>query len=94
MSEDDASPDIEYLGSKLSPTDSNTQELSTKNIPPLTKFEELYLGELLMKNVPPTSSIKDAHHFFNQEALRIAKQNSRVQVKSIICHQQKYISPL
>jgi len=58
----------------------NIRELISKNIPPLTSFEEIYLGNLLMYKCPRTCSMLDAQLYFDEEAIQIIKKNYQVQV--------------
>jgi hypothetical protein len=55
-------------------------ELISKNIPPLTSFEEIYLGNLLMDKCPRTCSMIDAQLYFYEEVTKVIKKNYQVQV--------------
>jgi hypothetical protein len=53
----------------------------SKNIPPLTQFEEEFLATRLMQKVPTTSSMLDAQLFLHNEAIGVVKQNYRLKVR-------------
>jgi len=58
----------------------NITELLSRKIPPLTSFEEIYLGNLLMEKYPRTCSMYDAQLYLHEEAIKIVKRNYKVQV--------------
>jgi hypothetical protein len=72
--------DIEYISSKTRSNGLNIAELISKNIPPLTDFEEEYLAARLMQKFPTTCLMLDAQLFLHNEAIAVVKQNYRLKV--------------
>jgi hypothetical protein len=60
--------------------------LISKNIPPLTDFEEECIADRLMQKLPTTCLMLDAQLFLHNEAMAVVKQNYRVKVRM-----EKYI---
>jgi hypothetical protein len=54
----------------------------SKNIPPLTDFEEEYLASRLMQRFSTTCLMLDAQLFLHNEAIAVVKQNYRLKVKT------------
>lgn len=73
--------DIEYLSSKTKPTSLNIEEFLSKNLPPLTDFEEEYLATRLIQELPISSPMLDAQFFLHREAISVVQKNYRIKVK-------------
>ncbi len=58
----------------------NIKELLSKKIPPLTSFEEICLGSLLMEKYPKTCSMVDAQLYLHEETMKVVKKNYGVEV--------------
>ncbi|CAF3433371.1 unnamed protein product [Rotaria sp. Silwood1] len=61
--------DVEYITSTTRSNGFNITELVSKNIPPLTEFEEECLASRLMERYPTTCLMLDAQLFLHDEAL-------------------------
>ena len=72
--------DVEYISSKVRPNGLNIEELISKNIPPLTDFEEEYIANRLMVKCPPSCLMLDAQLFLHNEAMAVVKKNYRLKV--------------
>ncbi|UJR21678.1 hypothetical protein I4U23_024755 [Adineta vaga] len=64
----------------------NIKELISKNIPPLTDFEEIYIATLLMEKFPPSCSIQDAQIYLHQKVIEIINRNYGIQMQTIAPH--------
>ena len=53
----------------------------SKNIPPLTDFEEEFLATRLMQKIPTNSSMLDAQLCLHHEAIAVVQKNYRLKVK-------------
>jgi len=75
--------DVEYMGSTARANGLNVTELISKNIPPLTDFEEDFIATRLMARVPQTCLMLDAQLFLHKEAMAVVKQNYRIKMDTI-----------
>jgi hypothetical protein len=62
----------------------NITELISKNLPPLTDFEEEFLAVRLMQKFPTTCLMLDAQLFLHDEAIAVVKQNYRLKVNPFL----------
>jgi hypothetical protein len=62
----------------------NIAELISKNIPPLTEFEEEYIATRLMEKFRTTCLMLDAQLFVHNEAISVVKRNYRLKVRYTI----------
>ncbi len=53
----------------------------SKNIPPLTDFEEDCIADRLMQKLPTTCLMLDAQLFLHNEAMSVVKKNYRIKVR-------------
>lgn len=78
-----SSTDIEYVTSKTRANGLNITELTAKNIPPLTEFEEEYIETRLMEKFPTTCLMLDAQLFLHKEACAVVQRNYRLKMDTI-----------
>lgn len=73
--------DVQFLTQEILTNSINTNDLLSKNLPPLTDFEEDYLATMMIQNLPPRSLLLDAQFYLHQEAIRVVRRNYRTQVE-------------
>ncbi|CAF1168120.1 unnamed protein product [Rotaria sordida] len=75
--------DIEYITSTTRANGLNVAELVSKNIPPLTEFEEEFIAIRLMEKFRTTCLMLDAQLFLHNEALAVVKKNYRLKMDTV-----------
>ncbi|CAF4177314.1 unnamed protein product, partial [Adineta steineri] len=78
-----SSIDIEYMSSKTRANGLNIQELLSKNIPPLTDFEEEYIATRIMDKFPTTCLMLDVQFFVHDEAISVVRRNYRLKMDTV-----------